>query len=154
MTQELRDLMRRRRIELGLTQVQVSERAGMSQEWASGVERGKIKYPRRESLVKLADALNLPREDVIVAAGFAPTRAGARQMLADAGDTAALPVPVPEAVGDALRRVVWTPENIEIVGTMLRAVARADERAASAPASSDMPAAPPRAAEVPAQDRR
>lgn len=110
MTQALQDLVRRRRIELGMTQVELSERAGMSQEWASGVERGKIKHPRRDSLLRLADALGISHAEIVVAAGFAPTRHAAHQLLEQEDDAAQDAVEALHAELDPyLRRIAGQP---------------------------------------------
>lgn len=99
MPESLRDLVARRRRELGLTQEELSERAGMSQEWASKVERGEIQSPRRSALRRLADALQVPAEDVIIAAGYAEKPSTARILLEqvegeDAEDVLATWLPV------------------------------------------------------------
>lgn len=69
-----------RRREMGLTQEEVSVRVGMSQEWTSMLERGRIKQPRVSALQRLAKVLELPTEQVILASGMASTR-GAAQAL-------------------------------------------------------------------------
>jgi transcriptional regulator with XRE-family HTH domain len=76
------DLIRTRRLELGLSQVEVSKRVGMSQEWYSRVERGGNKGSlKTHLLVRLADALELPYDALAVAAGIVRTKLAALALL-------------------------------------------------------------------------
>lgn len=56
-----------------LTQEQLSEAVGMSQEWASNIETGKIKLPRTATLDRLAKVLGVSTADLYIAAGVART---------------------------------------------------------------------------------
>lgn len=64
------DLLRRYRTAAGLSQVELAERAGVSTQAISGLERGVRKYPREVTLAALADALGLtpPERAELVAA--------------------------------------------------------------------------------------
>lgn len=71
-------LLRKRRLALGLTQVQLEERTDLSQHYISQVELGKVKLPGDGVLRKFAHGLDLSWEDVFIAAG--------RAIRIDAGD--------------------------------------------------------------------
>lgn len=66
----LGDRIRLRRLELGMTQVEVSAVTGIEQGYLSRIERGGIGRPNRDLLVTLADALRLPADDLLVAADY------------------------------------------------------------------------------------
>ncbi|HEU0113093.1 MAG TPA: helix-turn-helix transcriptional regulator [Thermomicrobiales bacterium] len=68
----LSELARSRRLELHLTQTEVAERMGgaVYQADVSQIERGVVRSPRRERLVALAAALELPYETVFAASGW------------------------------------------------------------------------------------
>ena len=51
------DLLRQRRVEAGLTQEELAERAGLSVRGISGLERGARARPHRDTLLRLAEAL-------------------------------------------------------------------------------------------------
>jgi transcriptional regulator with XRE-family HTH domain len=77
----LGQLIRERRAELGMTQEELAERIGKGQNYLSHVERGRIQRPGREIMRAIADALDLPMVDLVVAsAGWAD--------LSDIGDAA------------------------------------------------------------------
>lgn len=79
---EFRDLIRTRRKALGLSQVDLAERVGMSQEWMSRVERGGNKGALKSHLlVRLADALGLPYDQLAVASGIVRTKNAALALL-------------------------------------------------------------------------
>src|SRR5262245_34586937 len=59
----LGDLLKRYRAEAGLTQEQLAEQARMSIEAVSALERGTRRMPRRETLTRLAQALQLPASE-------------------------------------------------------------------------------------------
>src|SRR5262249_59547647 len=56
-------LLRRHRRAAGLTQQELAERAGISEDTISNIERGVPHVPRRETLELLAEALRLAPED-------------------------------------------------------------------------------------------
>jgi transcriptional regulator with XRE-family HTH domain/tetratricopeptide (TPR) repeat protein len=55
--------LRRRRLAAGLTQEELSARSGLSVRSISDLERGRTRRPRRETMRRVADALNLPAAD-------------------------------------------------------------------------------------------
>ena len=67
-TSALGDLVRAPRLELGLTQVELADRVGMSQRWISNIERNETDLPRREHLLRLAEALTLDVADLLLPA--------------------------------------------------------------------------------------
>ncbi len=73
-------IISRRRNELGMSQVELSERVSKSQEWASNVETGKIKSPRLNTLRTLASALQTDPVELVVAAGYTTVPISARQL--------------------------------------------------------------------------
>lgn len=64
------ELIRRRRLSLGLTQEQLCEMTDLDQQYLSQVERGKIKRPDTPILRRLSRALDLPEVDLMRAAGL------------------------------------------------------------------------------------
>jgi len=68
----LGELLHRRRLELGLTQKQVEARSGgfLSQNYISQVERGEVGRPAFDRLGAFASVLNLPANDLKIAAGY------------------------------------------------------------------------------------
>ncbi len=66
-----------------MSQVELSERVGKSQEWASNVETGKIKAPRLDTLRTLASALQTDPVELVVAAGYTTVPSSARQLLSE-----------------------------------------------------------------------
>ncbi|WP_328991630.1 tetratricopeptide repeat protein [Kribbella sp. NBC_01245] len=57
------DLLRRYRTTAGLSQAELAERAGLSVAAISGLERGIRRHPRRDTVLALADALDLNAAD-------------------------------------------------------------------------------------------
>jgi transcriptional regulator with XRE-family HTH domain/tetratricopeptide (TPR) repeat protein len=53
------ELLRRYRLAAGLSQAELAERAGLSRRGISDIERGDIQAPHRDTLARLADALEL-----------------------------------------------------------------------------------------------
>src|ERR1035437_803876 len=53
------NLLRRHRLEAGLSQADLAERAGLSARGISDLERGVNRTPQRETVLRLADALAL-----------------------------------------------------------------------------------------------
>lgn len=82
----LGDLIRRRRLELDLTQVELEDRTGIPQTYISQIERGTVGAPGRDKLEPLSIALGLPLWRLAAAAMEAPVR--------DVEVTAARAVPV------------------------------------------------------------
>ncbi|HWE64519.1 MAG TPA: helix-turn-helix domain-containing protein, partial [Chloroflexota bacterium] len=70
-----KDLLRRSRLEAGLSQEALAERAGLSVRAISDLERGVKRWPRPETLQLLAVALNLTPEDrtALASAGRRPS---------------------------------------------------------------------------------
>lgn len=56
---ELKDKIKKRRLELGLTLEEVAQRIGVSTPTIQRYESGEIKNMRRDKIKKIADALNL-----------------------------------------------------------------------------------------------
>src|SRR4051794_36559042 len=57
------NMLRRRRLDAGLTQEELAERAGLSVRGLSDLERGSRTRPRPYTIRQLADALQLSTED-------------------------------------------------------------------------------------------
>src|SRR5438093_13766225 len=57
------DLLRRHRLAAGLTQQVLAERAGLSLRGLSDIERALRRAPHRDTVLRLADALNLDELD-------------------------------------------------------------------------------------------
>jgi ABC-type transport system substrate-binding protein/class 3 adenylate cyclase len=82
------DLLRHHRVAAGFTQEELAERAGLSVDAISTLERGARRRPRKETVALLGDALALPAEER--AAFVAARRASATSLAATPpGDTAA-----------------------------------------------------------------
>jgi transcriptional regulator with XRE-family HTH domain len=64
------DLVRERRVALGLTQADLALRAGLRQTYISQVENGEIAMPRGHNLDALGGALGIAREEFYRAAGY------------------------------------------------------------------------------------
>lgn len=63
------ELVKRRRTQRGLTQVELGRRTGLSQNYISKLEQGQVELPQRGTLDALGGALELPVEDFYRAAG-------------------------------------------------------------------------------------
>jgi transcriptional regulator with XRE-family HTH domain len=63
-------LVKQRRHHLGLTQVELSRRAGLSQNYISKLEAGQVDLPQRGTLDALGGALDTPIEEFYRAAGI------------------------------------------------------------------------------------
>lgn len=70
-------MIRAARDERGLTQEELAEAVGRSQEWVGKVESGEILAPRSDVLHRLASTLDLSVADLYIAAEWARTRAEA-----------------------------------------------------------------------------
>jgi transcriptional regulator with XRE-family HTH domain len=64
-----------------MTQEDVADAMGMSQEWVSQLERGVVKVPPVATLARLADVLGGNVEDFVIAAGMARNESGARRVV-------------------------------------------------------------------------
>jgi len=80
----LGEFLRRHRLAAGLSQEALAERATMSVEAISALERGARQAPRPETVALLADALKLSQEDRVAFAGAVPRRHGPRNTLGPA----------------------------------------------------------------------
>jgi transcriptional regulator with XRE-family HTH domain len=82
--QTLGQVIRSRRIALGLTQEELAERIGdgVRQAEVSRLERGRVTLPRRQRLAHIADALNMPVGELLASSGWA----GAGEALRSPGD--------------------------------------------------------------------
>jgi transcriptional regulator with XRE-family HTH domain len=77
------DLLRRRRVDAGLTHEALAERAGLSARSISDLERGVARGPRATTLALLADALGLVGDDrgafeAVARGGIEPASGGRR----------------------------------------------------------------------------
>lgn len=69
MKETLGELVQRRRAELGLTQQRLADLAGLKKHAIGGIEAGQSKLPVPETRRKLAAALRLTHEALLIAAG-------------------------------------------------------------------------------------
>lgn len=116
----LGNLVAARRAELGLTQEEVSEKAGMSQEWCSMLERGRIVQPRISALMGLQKVLDIPVEELVVAAGYSRTRAGAAKLIPEE-------IEDPELAASFLSLQKLSRERLQQARTMIDVLARMDD---------------------------
>lgn len=119
---KLGDVIRNRRLELGLTQKELEQRAGLHQEWVSMVERGRVKHPRTTHLQRLADALDMDARDLVVAASYTKSRQAAEQLLID--DT------LPEMVVEAMQAMRGLSAQAQVQFRNLIVMAAEHERQA------------------------
>lgn len=73
-------MVREKRLERGLSQEELAELVGMSQGWVAKIESGEIKYPRRKTLERMAFALSVSFTELLIASGYATTRAEAERL--------------------------------------------------------------------------
>ena len=69
---ELGELIRKKRLELGLSRLRLAGMCGISHTEAARIENGERGLPSVRVLYALADALQLSREEVLRAAGYGP----------------------------------------------------------------------------------
>ena len=69
-------IIKRKRLELDLTQEDLEERTGFTQSYISQVERGETRQPSRQRLRSFADALDLDYNELLIVADYAPEYAG------------------------------------------------------------------------------
>jgi tetratricopeptide (TPR) repeat protein/transcriptional regulator with XRE-family HTH domain len=94
-------LLRRYRRAAGFTQEELAERAGLSPEGISALERGVNRAPRRDTVELLADALALPQRDRTVLENAARRRPDAQESPTDAAASAGAARALPPLVGRA-----------------------------------------------------
>ncbi|MFC0625884.1 ATP-binding protein [Kribbella deserti] len=92
-------LLRRHRQASGLTQDELADRCGLSQEAISTLERGTRRHPQRSTLLALADALELD-PDQRAALEAAASRRGRRTSAREAPKASVRPRQLPLAAGD------------------------------------------------------
>lgn len=121
---------------VGLSQEELAERSGLSVRAIRDLERGRTRWPYRDSVHRLADALDLrdtARAEFIAAAGRRPVRGAAVRPTGGVTRTDGgvvprqLPVPLPAFVGrhdqlTALSRVLHQPGGTAII-TAIRGTA-------------------------------
>jgi len=66
----LGEVVRRRRLELGLTQHELAARSGLSRPAIAAIETGRIALPGRDELASLAGALRVTVLDLLAASGY------------------------------------------------------------------------------------
>ena len=111
------DLLRQRRLEAGLTQEALADRARLSKRGISDLERGARTRPQRETVKLLADALGLagPKRALFVAAARRATRAGRHVV------TPAVPASFPIAsLPTPLDALVGREQEVAAVAALLR----------------------------------
>ena len=112
---ELKDVVKRARERQGLTQVEFADAVDMSQRWVSDLERGLIKAPRLDTMLRVAKVLDLDVADLVIASGQATTRAGAERILNSVdGDATATDRSQPTPRIDAPPRTVESRINAAI----------------------------------------
>lgn len=100
----------------GLSQNDLADRVGMSQEWVSGVERGKTKHPGIDALHRLADELRLPVDRLVIAAGYATTPEGAWNVIDEAAAEDADPIEeIHRRIDRVLRDARWDRDRIRFL---------------------------------------
>jgi tetratricopeptide (TPR) repeat protein/DNA-binding XRE family transcriptional regulator len=111
--------LREFRLAAGLSQHGLAQRSGLSTRMISDLERGRTRWPYRDSLTRLADALSMdgqPRAAFIALAGRRPvgTSMAAARRSGNVGGPRHLPAPVPGFAGradqlHALSRILEQP---------------------------------------------
>lgn len=94
----LGDIIRKRRLELSLTQEQLSERISADNEYVrqsdiSNLERGRVQLPRRQRLQRIAAALDLPLGQLLALSGWVEADRHLAASLAGAPFSAAVAEP-------------------------------------------------------------
>ncbi len=77
----LGELVKARRNQMNLTQDDLAERVGMSQRWVSNLETGDVKRSRVDTLHKLSVTLDIPLDQLVIAAGLADSEESARRVV-------------------------------------------------------------------------
>lgn len=91
------DLIRDRRLALGLTQTDLSQRTGLAQRAISDIERGVTRRPSVKNLRILSKALELDFTQLVIASEKAATKKEAEKV-ADAFQDESMPDPVETAL--------------------------------------------------------
>src|SRR5690606_26850005 len=99
--------------------VEVSERVGMSQEWVTKVETGRIGRPRIPSLIALAGVLQLDPDDLVMRAGYATGRSGAATLVAEARTAEESEEIPPHMRASFLKAGNLSPEKQEVLKQMI-----------------------------------
>lgn len=115
---EIKDIIRNRRVELGLTMKQVADKVGVSEATISRWESGEIANMRRDKIVLLADALGMSPA-VIMGWGETDPEPDHYYLDSDARDYAEFIFANPEyrVLFDAARTV--RKEDIELIKNMI-----------------------------------
>ncbi|TDU91324.1 tetratricopeptide repeat protein [Kribbella voronezhensis] len=110
---EFASLLTRHRRTAGLTQEMLAERARMSAQAVSALERGIRQFPRRATVTALADALHLPPQarDTFIAAATRPRS----PRPADPGPAPSTPYQLPTPLADFTGREAELGQLIEIL---------------------------------------
>lgn len=69
----LGEFMKNRRNELDMSRNQLANKAGISHTEVHRIETGERKQPSLKVLCAIADALNMPQEELLKVAGYAPS---------------------------------------------------------------------------------
>ena len=93
------DRLRRLREAAGLTQEELADRAGLSRDAVSALERGRRRHPQAQTFRALATALGLSEEEVRELRSAAPLRPGGRPVAPVVDPPASLPAPLTNLVG-------------------------------------------------------
>jgi len=88
----LSELIRQRRKELGLSQVQLAIRSDLYQRTVSDLERGMVKRPNLKTLQALARGLDMPMSKLALAAGQADSEEDAERLAEELQDADGDPV--------------------------------------------------------------
>ncbi len=86
------ELIRRRRKELGLTQIDLEKRTGVEQYYISQIEIGRVKQPGKGLLITFATALGMDPDELLLAADYAPLHYERMEVDHDEQGTLAVPV--------------------------------------------------------------
>lgn len=84
--EKIRKLLKHRRLELNMMQTEVAEKADISNNFYSNIERGKTK-PSVETLIKICKALNLSLDEIIFEEGKQIKEIYAKEVLRDLENT-------------------------------------------------------------------
>ncbi len=129
-TAQFSDVLRRYRLDAGLSQEALAERAGLSTRGISDLERGINRTPQRETVLRLAGALALAGDERALFVAASQRRA-VGSVLAERTERslpAAVPVPLTPLLG--------RDEDVRALTTLLRHNARTGDPEGGAPAPS------------------